>query len=157
MAVTTTSGAKIHIGSANGADSETEFEADTYTEIGEVQSFGEFGDESAAVTFAAIGDQRIRKLKGARDAGTLALVCGRDPLDAGQDALKTAEATKFEYNFKIVLADKPDSGGTDTTYYFRGLVMSKRDNLGQNDSVTMTTFNIGINSQIFEIEATAGA
>ena len=51
---------------------------------------GEFGDQSNDVTFAAIGDSRVRHAKGARDAGTLSLTCAHDPLDAGQAAMEAA-------------------------------------------------------------------
>jgi hypothetical protein len=118
-------------------------------EIGEVETLGEFGDESAAVTFLSVGDARTRKLKGARDAGTLALTVGRDPLDAGQIALSAAEKTKFEYAFKIVAADAPDEDYTDTTYYFGALVMSARENYGGADNVVRVTYSLGINTEIF--------
>lgn len=151
MTVTTTSGTKIYLGTTDPADTKSEFAADTYVEIKEVESLGEFGDELKGVEFASIGDARVRKLKGARDAGTLALVVGRDPLDAGQIALKEAEKTKSEYNIKVVAADAPDSGFTNTIYYFRSLVMSARDQYGENDSVVKTMFNLAINSDILEI------
>lgn len=151
MTINTTSGSKFYIGGTTASDTQTEFEALTWTEVGEVENFGEFGDESSVVTFAAVGDARVRKLKGARDAGTLVLVVGRDAADAGQDALKAAELTKYDYNFKVEIADK-SSGGTNSVQYFRGMVMSKRDNLGANDNVVRTTFNIAINTAILEVE-----
>jgi hypothetical protein len=51
-----------------------------------VESVGEYGDQSNAVNFEALGDGRVRHSKGARDAGTLAIVCGHDPTDVGQAA-----------------------------------------------------------------------
>jgi hypothetical protein len=153
--ITTASGTRFYIGTTTliGSGSPAfEYGDDTYTEVGEVQNLGEFGDEAPLVNFAAIGDARVRKLKGARDAGTLALVCGRDPLDAGQQAMVDAEATKFEYNFKVVAADAPTEGHSDTVYYFRGLVTSRRENYGENDNVVTRTFNIAINTAITEEE-----
>ncbi|MFG1371488.1 iron ABC transporter substrate-binding protein [Xanthobacter oligotrophicus] len=154
MTVTTTSGTKIYIGpavTAAAADTTAEFAALTYVEVGEVQNLGEFGDESSSVSFASIGDARTRKLKGARDAGTLALTVGRDPLDVGQIALKAAEKTKFEYAIKVVAADAPSAGHTNSIFYFRALVMSGRNNFGANDSVTTAVFNLGINSEVYEV------
>lgn len=157
MSVSTAAGAKFFIGTTTPADTEAEFAADTYTEVKEVEDLGELGDESEAVTWAPIGERRIQKLKGARDAGTIVLVVGRDPLDAGQAAMRAAEQTDFEHNFKIVANDAPDAGGTDSTIYFRGLVMSRRDGFGQQANVIRTTFNVAVNSGLIEVLAEAGA
>lgn len=153
MTITSAAGAKVFIGTTVLATTESAFAADTYTEIKEVEDLGELGDESEAITFAPLGEARVRKLKGARDAGTLVLVVGRDPLDPGQIALKAAEKTSFEHNIKIVANDAPDADHTNSVYYFRGLVMSARDNYGQQNNVVRTTFNIGINSAILEVPA----
>lgn len=153
MTIKSAAGAKIYIGTTAAAANETQFAADTYTEIKEVEDLGELGDESEAITFAGLSEARVKKLKGARDAGTLVLVVGRDPLDAGQIAIKAAEKTSFEYNFKIVANDAPDADHTNSVYYFRGLVMSARDNYGQQNNVVRTTFNIGINTAILEVPA----
>lgn len=153
MGIITASGSKIYIGAAvteAQADSLAEFTAMTgWTEIGLVESLGEFGDESSAVNFAAIGDARVRKAKGARDAGTLALTCAHDPLDAGQAAIEAAEATNDDYAIKVVIPDGPTASYTDTIIYFRGLVMSKRKNVGSNDNVVKNVYNIGVNSELF--------
>lgn len=156
MAISTTSGSKIYIGPVrvSTVDTLAEYAALTpWVEIKEVENYGEFGDESSAVNFLSVGDARTRKLKGSRDAGTIALVCGRDPLDAGQLALRAAEKTKFEYAFKIVASDAPDEDYTDTVYYFGALVMSGRNNLGGADDVTKISFNLGVNTEIFEAPA----
>lgn len=152
MTVTTASGSKIYVHptAQQPADLAAYKALTGYVEIGEVQNLGEFGDQSNDVTFASLSDGRIRHLKGARDAGILALVCGRDPLDAGQQALKTCQRTKFSYAFKIVAADAPDEDHTDSLFFFNALVQSARDNFGENDAVVVTTFNLGIVTEIFE-------
>ena len=156
MTVKTLSGAKIYIGPAATEDTDTEAEyaaLTPYVLVGEVEDMGELGDESPLVNFASIGDGRIRKLKGARDAGTMTIVTGKDPLDAGQAAMKAAERTKFEFAFKIELEDAPTEDYTDTIFYFRGLVASQRDRLGTNDNVIRTVFALAVNSEILEIPA----
>lgn len=153
MTVKTTSGARIFIGSTTRVGTGSPafaYEDDSYTEIGEVENLGEFGDESAEVNFSAIGDARVRILKGARKAGTLALVVGRDPLDAGQLALDAAEQTKFDYNFKVIAADAPSEDYTDSVFYFSAPVMSRKNNFGANDDVTKKMYNLGINSALTE-------
>lgn len=152
--IQTTSGAKFYIGASvtsAQADTLAEFTAMTgWTEVGLIEDLGEVGDESSSVTGAAIGDGRIRKAKGARDAGTMAIVCFHDPIDAGQLAMIAAEATNNNYAFKIVLPDSPSGAYTDTIQYFRGLVMSKRLRLGTNDNIMRRMFNLGVNSEVFE-------
>lgn len=150
--IITASGTRFYIGAAatSTVDTIEEFEATSgWVEVGLVESLGEFGDQSNDVTFAAIGDSRMRHAKGARDAGTLQLTCAHDPLDSGQAAMEAAEATNNNYMFKVVLPDGP-AGYSDTILYFRGLVMSKRKNVGTNDNVVRNTYNIGINTEIFE-------
>lgn len=155
----TATGTKFFIGPSvtSVTDTAAEFAALTWTEIGLVESIGEYGDESSAVTGAAVGDGRTRKAKGARDAGTLALTCFHDALDAGQQALVAAEAGNSNYAFKVVLPNRPNATGTDEVNYFRGLVMSKRRNVGNNDNIVRVTFNIGVNSPIVEVAPVAGS
>jgi hypothetical protein len=150
--IVTASGTRYFIGPAGTSaqfDTLAEFEAvSVWTEIGLVENGGEYGDEASAVTGAALGDGRIRKAKGARDAGTLALVCFHDPLDPGQAALVAAEQTNDNYVFKVVLPDGP-VGFSDSIEYFRGLVMSRRKQVNTNDNIIRLMVNIGINSEIF--------
>lgn len=152
--IQTTSGAKFFIGAnsvTSSVDTLAEFEAiSPWIEVGLIEDLGELGDESSAVTGAAIGDGRIRKAKGARDAGTLAVVCFHDPIDVGQLALVAAEGTNNNYPFKIILPDSPSGAYSDTIQYFRGLVMSKRLRLGTNDNIMRRLVNIGVNSEVFE-------
>lgn len=151
--IKTASGTKISISSvsvASSIDTNPEFDALTWIEIGLVENAGEFGDESAAVTGAALGDGRIRKAKGARDAGTESIVCFHDPQDAGQLAAIAAEATSVNYGFKVEVPDAPTTNWSNTIYYYRGLVMSQRLNVGTNDNIMRRTFNVGVNSPVFK-------
>jgi hypothetical protein len=148
--IVTASGSQLFIGPAVTSiyDTLLEFQAITaWTEVGLIENMGELGDESAAVTGAAIGDARIRKAKGARDAGTMAVVCFHDPTDSGQAAVEAAEQTDDNYAFKLIIPDGP-TGYSNTTKYFRGLVMSRRQNVGTNDNIIRNTYNIGINSAL---------
>jgi hypothetical protein len=154
--ITTASGTTFFIGPSVAAsiDTVSEFAGLTYVEVGLIESYGEYGDDASDVTFSAVGDARVRHSKGARDAGTMALVVGHDPFDAGQLALIAAEETNNNFAFKIVLPDGPTTSSTDTVNYFRGLVKSKKLNVGANNNVIKRTFNIGINSPVYEVAAT---
>lgn len=154
MTVNTAGGSRFFIGTTGDAESLLDYEADSYIEVGEVEDMGQLGDESAEITFTALSDARVRKFKGARDAGTMAIVCGSDTSDAGQDAMVTAEASSFDYNFKVMLNDQVTIGGTPTVQYFSGKVMSKRRNIGNVGNVVRYNFNVGVNTVILEVPAT---
>jgi len=152
----TTSGTQsgVHTATRGPVDTAAEYATLTYVEIGEIENLGEFGDEAAIINFTSLADSRVRKIMGPNDAGTLALVVGRDPFNAGQIAAKAASKTKFEYAFKIEAADKLDTNDTNSIYYFGALVLSARENYGEATNVVKTTFNLGINTAIVEVLAT---
>lgn len=157
MTAKTAAGASIAIGPSvdiGATDSLAEFQALSYLEVGEVESIGEFGDESAVSTFTALRDSRVRKIKAARDAGTAAVVAAFDSQDAGQAAMSEAEGTKFDFAFRVTLADEPTEGSEPTSLYFAAQVMSERLNVGAQDNIVRRTWNLGINTEIFEDLAT---
>ncbi len=162
MAIHKTAGARFYIGpvivpdtvEALGDDAALAFfqafSDDTdWVEVEEVESFGDLGDNSEVAKFASVADRRIRKLKTTRDAGTMAVVCGRDPLDEGQIALVAAERTDFNYAFKLVYNDAREESYSPSTEYFGGMVMSRPTNIGSVQDVTKRTFNIGVNTAIY--------
>lgn len=152
----TAAGCRIALGGKTGADTETEYKADTYVDIGEVEDLGEFGDTFSSVTFISLRDGRVRKYKGTADAGDLTLTVGLDNGDAGQVALKGAhkDRSKGDYNIKITLNDgDPDANPviSPTTFYFRGKVMNNTVAAGSADNVVRRNVTIGINSDIIEL------
>jgi hypothetical protein len=150
----TTNGSQLFISPTSvtsATDSLPEFEAiSDWVKVGNIEDLGEVGDEATMVTGATIEDGRIRKAKGARDAGTQAVICFHDPLDVGQLALIDAEATKFNYPFKLIVNDAPSEAYSNTIQYYRGLVGGKRLRMGTNDNIMRRTFNIAVNSEVFE-------
>lgn len=150
MPIITASGTKIEIGAiaADTVNTKAAYEALTpFVVIGRVESYGDFGDERAAVTFNSVGSGRIEKAKGSADAGTLALTVGYDPQDAGQIAVEAALASIQNFAFRVTFPDK-------SIQYFRGLVMSKRRSVGSADNVIKRVFSIGINSELLDVAAT---
>jgi hypothetical protein len=153
MGVNTAGGVDVAIG---GVDSSLNhdlawYQAESYISLGEVEDGGQFGDESSAIPFTALKDARTKKFKGPRDAGTMAIVCGVDSTDEGQDAMVAAEATKFDYSFRVIFNDAITLSGLGTHSYFSGKVMSKRKNIGNASNVVRYTFNVGINTAIQEV------
>src|SRR5215211_7215736 len=127
----------------------------TWTAVGMVESLGEFGDSAGTVTGATLGDGRMRKGKSARDAGDFTATVFEDSTDTGQVALIAAEATNNNFPFKVTLPNKLAPAGADGVMYFKGLVTSKRLNVGGNDNLVRRTFTIAINSAITEVAPTA--
>lgn len=162
MAIASTSGAKIYI-SASGAvptanstaADASDYAALTYVEIGDVESVSEFGDEAQTITAQTLGDARVRKRKGVRDAGDITITVLNNPLDNGQKAMVAAEATEFTYAFKVVLADGADSNDTDSVFYFRALVSSARLSGLQPNEIIKRTFVALIDSEIVEVPSAA--
>jgi hypothetical protein len=151
--IITTSESQFFISSAAAAstvDTLAEYEGLTWIELGDTEDLGEVGDTSAEVTGVAISEGRVRKAKGARNAGNMQIICFHQPLDAGQQAFRDAEQTKDNYAFKLVLPDTPSGGGTPTTQYFRGLVTSQPLRMGTADNIMRRVFNISVNSALTE-------
>lgn len=158
MAIASTTGAKLYIGPVNSsATTSTQYSALSYTEVKEIESIGEFGDAASTIQFTSLGDARVRKRKGVRDAGDLNVVCANDPLDAGQLEMVAGEKTSFTYAFKIVLEDSADANDTDSTFYFRALIATARLNVGQANEMIKRNFALLIDSAILEIPSTVVA
>lgn len=150
--IVTASGSRFFIGPTidSSYDTLAEFQAISgWTEVQLIEDLGEDGDESSKVTGASVGDSRMRKAKGVRDAGTKTIICFHDPRDAGQAAMELAEQDKNNYAFKEIVNDAP-VGLNNSVRYFRGLVMSRRQKKGTTDNIIRKTYPIEINSAIFE-------
>jgi hypothetical protein len=157
MDVFATAKSRVSIGTAVSATTVAQFAADDYEAIGLIEDVGEFGDEAEEITFASISDARMRRTKGIRDAGSFELTVGRNPNDAGQNALRAALASDQPFNFKVELNDAPAAGTSPkpTIFYFRGLVMSAKNALGSVKEVTKQKFKIAIVSELIEVPASA--
>ena len=146
----TATGARLYVAPSAAAEpaNAAAYAALTYTEVTMIESIGEYGDESSSIDFAVLGDGRVRKAKGARNAGALAVTVAHIADDPGQLAIESAEATYLNYPIKVELPNKLTTSGTNEINYLYGLVMSKRLNVGGNDNVVRKTYNIGVNSKI---------
>lgn len=165
MAVNTAAGSTFAIGpqatyastvdwSESDGDIINAFESLVWTEVGEVEDLGEFGDEASEITFTALADRRTRKFKGTFNAGTVTVQAGSDPADPGQAAMIAALDSDLDFPFRVTLNDQLTLGGTPTTLYFGGKVMSKRRNVGNVENVVRQNFPVGINTRIIEVAAT---
>jgi len=157
MGVNTAAGARIYIGSEDADDSidtQGEYESEVWTEIGEVEDMGEFGDAWNTTTFTSLQDSRVRRFKTTKDAGEQNLVIGFSQGDAGQEALVAALASKFNHTIRVTLDDASSgSPSSPTTFYFRAMVTSNRRTVGTNDNIVRRNVTLAINSDIIEVAA----
>lgn len=109
----------------------------SYTTVGEITNFGEFGREFSLVTHNPIATRGTQKLKGSFNEGQLALQLGLDTDDAGQILMKAAALSDSLYAFLITTAN-------GDKYYFQGLTMGFKVGLNDVNSVSSATANIEI-------------
>ena len=122
MAVYTMANATISIGTTAVADDLTSYAADTYQEIGNVQTISALIDEQSFAEFIGLASARPEQLKTIKRGQNVTVTVGYDPDDTGQDAVRAAAAvtTQDRYNFKVVYNDSGSSNAT--TIYWSGKV-----------------------------------
>lgn len=157
MAIKTGTGSTIAIGTvlATTNGTQAEYEADTYTTIGKVESIGPFGDERAIVQFTSLADSRVQKARGSANAGDQTIVFAHETSDAGQVALKAAfDATSQstdEFNFRVQFNDAITT--TPTKRYYRARVSTLRVREITPDGVVMVEGTLIINTAVLEVAA----
>ena len=109
----------------------------SYTSVGEVTNYGEFGREFELVTHNPVASRGTQKLKGAFNEGAIALQLGLDTDDAGQILMKAASNSDSLYAFLITTAN-------GDKYYFQGLTMGFKVGLNDVNSISSATANIEI-------------
>lgn len=157
MAIKTATGSTIAIGTtlATPNGTQAEYEADTYTTVGSIESISEFGDQRSAVQFSSLSDSRVQKARGIADAGDAEVVYAHATGEAGQVAMKAAFAATSqstdEFNFRVQLNDQIST--SPTRYYFRARVLSDRQLELTNDGVVRKKAVLAINTAVREVDA----
>lgn len=141
MGIEATSGSGVAIGPINDtAETSAAYAALTYTEVGDVESIGEFGDTAATISFTSLTAARVRKRKGVRDAGDMSLVVADNPEDEGQEALIEAEAGEDSYAIRVTTRNR--------VVYFRALVATARQGAQEANNILKRNYNLLIDSKI---------
>jgi hypothetical protein len=155
MAAAGTLGARLYASATylvnieGAADAISDFQGLTIaTEVGLIESFGEFGRVFAPVNFQAVADGRMYKLKGGFDDGNIALTLGQDLSDGGQALLSSYgnASNQNTYPFKITLTG---ADASFDTIYFGAKVMSYRTQMGSVNNVVKAMVSLEINTPIF--------
>lgn len=154
MTARTAALSKLFIGpvASSSVDTQGEFEALSFTQVGEITGIGELGDEANIINHVSLSDRRVRKLKGSFDAGNLEFEMAYDGADSGQAAMIAALAADDDYAFKVTFNDGPQgSPSQPTTLYFRGQVAMFRWGIPNADSVLVSRGRIAISSAIVRV------
>jgi hypothetical protein len=153
VTITTASKTKFSIGTTIAATTLSAFAADTYAQIGEVESFGAFGDELEIIKFTSLSDGRVQKVQGVADAGDIDLTVAFDPADAGQIAVAAAFAAGGAFNFKVELNNPLTTGSgphNGTQFYFKGVVTGNSYDTGTSKDVVKLKAKIALTTGVIE-------
>lgn len=138
MAVRTSAGSTLKISAGVPATFNVAgYEALTYTTIGEITNFGEFGREYTLVTHNPVANRGTVKFKGSFNEGALTLQLGLDTDDAGQILAKTASGSDANYAFMLTTQN-------GDIYYFQAQVMSFKVGVNDVNSITSATIMVEI-------------
>lgn len=157
--VVTSALTKLYVSGVHLAATDTlsEWDALTWTEVGDVVSYGEFGPNYEEITHQPVSDGQTYKFKGTVNYGSLALNLGRAPADAGQAILITALSSYSAYDFKVALNDDPGgSGSKPTRLFFQARVMSYTTAIPSANSIVGSTCGVSINGAILNGPLVAG-
>lgn len=114
-----------------------------WTEVGEIEDFGDHGGTKTVTTFIPIKTGTVAKVGGSIDYGTQSLMLGNLAGDAGQALLKTAfEAKNVHYSIKIVYSD--GSAITPETHYMDVLVTKSQNKDGSANNVRKLAVDLAI-------------
>ena len=145
MAIQSSAGASLSIGTTAAATTAAEYASDTYSAVGFLESIGDFGDTWNPISFTGLSDARVQKLKGSQDGGDVSFTFAFDDTDAGQAALMVAHADATgNYNIKVEF-----SGGE--IRYFKAQIMQLSESAPNADSILMVNASMSINSAIVKV------
>lgn len=140
----TSAGSKLWIGLPPASQTLVALQAVSYTEVKEIVDLGEFGRTYNLVTHNPLGDRVTVKRKGSINNGTLAIQMAYAPADPGQTLLAAAVDSDSSYSYKVELQD-------GTEFLFTAQAMGYPIQVGGVDSITSSTCNIEIDSQIWKV------
>ena len=139
----TSAGSSISIGLPAASDTLAAFQAVSYTVISEITDLSQFGKVYNQVTHNPLSTRQTIKRKGSYDNGTISLQMAYAPSDAGQTMLTTAVNSDDSYSYRVMLQD-------GTTFYFSAQAMSRPIEVGGVDSITSSTCDLEVDSEIHQ-------
>jgi hypothetical protein len=134
------------------------WDALNWTEIGLVESVGEFGPDSSIGSFTPIGTGVACKFMGTTDNGEISLTIAKSD-DDGLAMLLGKIGNTASIPMKVELSDKGTTTTGHTTpakgtrFCFPGLVKGGRYSVGTGDDVVKVNTSLVINGSIIEGES----
>jgi len=122
------------------------YNALTYTAVGEVTGFGDFGAEWSVNSHMPVALRGTQKIKTGFDPGDMTLELALDTDDAGQVLMKSALASTSLFAFRIVTTVGPLD-----KYYFQGFVKSWKVKVGDKSATTTASAAIAITTSITDV------
>lgn len=120
---------------------------DTFVEIGGVTTIPSYGPTDSPIKIDFVGHRTTVTEKGQTDPGGGDLECAWLPTDAGQIALAAAQAdSEGNYNFRLILPNKPTVDGTGTIVDLKAKVMSFNNPGGGASDYQKARANLAFNS-----------
>jgi hypothetical protein len=140
MTVRSSAGSTLQVSATTPATfNSAGYAALTYTTVGEITNFGEFGRVYALIKHNPVATRATVKKKGSYDEGQLALQLGLDTDDAGQIIMKAASLSDNDYSIKVTTQN-------GDVYYMQVQVMSFKVNVGSVDQITSAACTLEITS-----------
>lgn len=114
-----------------------------YTEVGMIESIGEFGPNYNIGSYTPIGTGVACKYMGSADYGEISLTIAKTTTDSGLQALLAHVGNVKSRAFRITL-NNAGSGqnASGTNYYFPGLTKSATVNIGTGDDVVRVNVTV---------------
>lgn len=148
--------ATFSIGTTKAASIVTEFSSDTFKVVNYPREFGTLEQKNTTIEFDDITAGFKRRIKGGIELPSFEVTFTHESSDAGQAAMRAAALTTSEYNFKLELSDKPDTGASpkNTVIYFRAFVNAKTK-IGNLSDVPEVTYTLELTQPLVRVDASA--
>lgn len=118
----------------------------TYAPIESVGNLGDYGISPNNVNYNTLGRALTVKQKGVQDGGDMQIEVAYLFDDVGQEQLREAAETKFNWAFKIEYADAPGEDWSNTIRYVLGVVSGPVNLGGGPDDFNRQQFTVGVNA-----------
>lgn len=132
--------------STPAAESQSGYEAISFTEVGLVVSIGEFGDTHEDLTSNLLKTGRTDHSNGTKDGGEVPVTIEYSGTDAGLTIIKAGNGGATTHSFKIT-----DPDGDD--YYFQGVIANLRHRERTTSTKKGFSFVMRVNTGVTEVAA----
>lgn len=123
-------------------------------EIGGVEGFGGFSEETSIIEVKQYGARFARKLAGSSTVAPIELTCSFNPTDAGYVALAAARANDTRSEFTVTYYNNASkTAGAKRT--FNGIVTAYAES-SENDAARTCTWTIAVDGALGALEDIAG-